>query len=117
MGYIRKTILATTVALCAAASSATAASANTFDGEWSVRIASSNSTCGDGQTVSIGITNGQVSSSMVQASGRVAEVGTISVTLVNGIKRATGFGRLSGTSGSGTWRGPLCSGTWTASRN
>ena len=116
MGYIRKTFFATTIALLTATSFATAASATTFDGEWSVHIASSNSTCGNGQTVSIGINNGQVSSSMVQASGHVADAGSISVTLVSGIKRATGFGRLSATSGSGTWRGTMCSGTWTASR-
>jgi hypothetical protein len=116
MGKIRKTFIAISVALLAAVSFATAASATTFDGEWSVHIASSSSTCGDGQTVSIGINNGQVSSSMVQASGHVAEAGGISVTLVSGVKRATGFGRLSGASGSGTWRGTMCSGTWTASR-
>lgn len=116
MGKIRKTFIATTVALLAAVAFAGTASATTFDGEWSVRIASSSSTCGNGQTVSIGINNGQISSSMVQATGRVAEAGSISVTLVSGIKRATGFGRLSGTSGSGIWRGTMCSGTWTASR-
>jgi hypothetical protein len=117
MGKIRKSFIATTVALLAATSFATGVSATTFDGEWSVRIASSSSTCGNGQTVSIGINNGQVSSSMVQASGHVAEAGNISVTLVSGVKRATGFGHLSATSGSGTWRGAMCSGTWTASRN
>ena len=117
MGNIRKNVIATTVALLAATSFATAAAATTFDGEWSVHINSSSSTCGNGQTVSIGINNGQVSSSMVQASGHVAEAGSISVTLVSGVKRATGFGRLSGASGSGTWRGTMCSGTWTASRN
>jgi len=53
---------------------------------------------------------------MVAASGRVADAGNISVTLTSGIKRATGFGHLSGTSGSGTWRGALCSGTWVAQR-
>jgi hypothetical protein len=36
--------------------------------------------------------------------------------LSTGIKRAVGFGRLSGTSGSGTWRGTMCTGTWTAER-
>jgi hypothetical protein len=117
MGYIRKTFLATTIALLTATSFATAASATTFDGEWSVHIAASSSECGNGQTVSIGINNGSVSSSMVKASGHVADAGNISVTLVNGIKRATGFGHLSATSGSGTWRGIMCSGTWTASRN
>ena len=98
---------------------ATPVMANTFDGAWSVQIASSNSACTNGASVSIGISNGQVASntSAVSASGRVAEAGTINVTLSTGIKRAVGFGRLSGTSGSGTWRAAMCSGTWTAQRN
>jgi hypothetical protein len=98
---------------------ATPAMANTFDGEWSVQIASSNSSCTNGASVSIGISNGQVASNTasVAASGRVAEAGTISVTLSSGIKRAVGYGRLSGSSGSGTWRAALCSGTWTAQRS
>ncbi|MCP4615674.1 MAG: hypothetical protein GY844_04490 [Bradyrhizobium sp.] len=91
----------------------------TFDGQWSVQIASSNSSCINGASVSIGISDGQIASNTasVAASGRVAEAGTISVTLSSGIKRAVGFGRLSGSSGSGTWRAAMCSGTWTAQRN
>jgi hypothetical protein len=53
---------------------------------------------------------------MVAASGRVAAAGAINVTLTSGMKRAVGFGRLNGSSGSGTWRAALCSGTWTAQR-
>ena len=96
-----------------------AAASATFDGQWSVQIASSNSSCSNGTSVSIGISNGQVASNTasVSASGRVAEAGIISVTLSSGIKRAVGFGRLSGSSGSGTWRAAMCSGTWTAQRN
>ena len=96
-----------------------AAASATFDGQWSVQIASSNSSCTNGASVSIGISNGQVASNTasVAASGRVAEAGIISVTLSSGIKRAVGFGRLSGSSGSGTWRAAMCSGTWTAQRN
>ena len=91
----------------------------TFDGQWSVQIASSSAACTNGASVSIGINNGQVASNTasVAASGRVAEAGTINVTLSSGIKRAVGFGRLSGSSGSGTWRAAMCSGTWTAQRN
>jgi hypothetical protein len=74
--------------------------------------------CNAGTSVSIGISNGQVASNnaMVAASGRVAEAGSISVTLISGIKRAVGFGHLAGASGSGTWRAALCSGTWVAQR-
>ncbi|RZI39674.1 hypothetical protein EGT07_27690 [Herbaspirillum sp. HC18] len=94
------------------------AATSTFDGTWNVRIASSGGSCGDGATVAIGINNGQIASSnaAVTASGRVADAGSVNVTLSTGIKRAVGFGRLSGTSGSGTWRGAMCTGTWTAEK-
>jgi hypothetical protein len=117
-GYFRKPVIAVRLVLLLGMPVATPAAAASFDGEWNVQIASANSACGGGANVSIGINNGQVASTnaMVTASGRVADAGTISVTLVSGIKRATGSGHLSATSGSGTWRGALCSGTWTAQR-
>ncbi|SFJ79487.1 hypothetical protein [Bradyrhizobium sp. Gha] len=95
-----------------------AAAGTTFDGAWNVRISSSSDTCGNGATVAIGISNGQIASSSaaVTASGRVADAGSINVTLSTGIKHAVGSGRLSGTTGSGTWHGAMCSGTWTAER-
>jgi hypothetical protein len=98
---------------------ATPSAASTFDGDWNVQITSSNAACPSGTSVSIGINNGQVASNsgVVTASGRVADAGNINVTLASGMKRAVGTGRLSGTSGSGTWRAALCSGTWTAQRN
>jgi hypothetical protein len=116
MGQSRKSAIA--ACLLAALAVATPATAATFDGEWNVQIASSNTACTSGTSVSIGISNGQVASTnaVVTASGRVAEAGAIQVTLASGMKRAVGSGRLSGTSGSGTWRAALCSGTWTAQR-
>ena len=116
MSAFRKTSLA--ILFVAGLAIATPAAANTFDGQWSVQIASSSTACTNGASVSIGISNGQVASNTasVSASGRVAEAGVINVTLSSGIKRAVGYGRLSGTSGSGTWRGALCTGTWTAER-
>jgi len=118
MEQFRKATIVTGLLLLAGLSIARPAAASSFDGQWSVQIASSNSACGDGATVSIGISNGQVASTnaAVSASGRVADAGNISVTLTSGIKRAVGFGRLDGGAGSGTWHGPMCSGTWTAQR-
>jgi hypothetical protein len=123
MSAFRKTSLASLLVACLAiadlAVAAPAAASASFDGQWSVQIASSNSVCTNGASVSIGINNGQVASNTasVSASGRVAEAGVINVTLSTGIKRAVGYGRLSGSSGSGTWRAAACSGTWTAQRN
>jgi len=118
MGRLRKTIIAVRLLSLMAMPVTTPAAAATFDGEWNVQIASTSSACGGGANVSIGINDGQVASTntMVTASGRVAEAGSISVTLISGLKRATGSGHLTASSGSGTWRGALCSGTWTAQR-
>lgn len=118
MGFFHKSIFRTRILLLAGSMITTPAAAATFDGEWNVQIASTNAACSSGVSVSIGINNGQVASisAAVTASGRVAEAGNISVTLASGPKRAVGFGRLAGTSGSGTWRAALCSGTWTAQR-
>ncbi|MDP3693426.1 hypothetical protein [Bradyrhizobium sp.] len=118
MKPLRKILIASRILLLAGMSFATPAAAATFDGAWNVQIASTNSACPSGTSVSIDINNGQVASNnaMVTASGRVADAGTISVTLSSGMKRAVGSGRLTATSGSGTWRGAMCSGTWTAQR-
>lgn len=107
------------IAILIVAGISTPAVASTYDGAWNVRIASQNAACHSGTSVSIGINNGQVASNnaLVAVSGRVADAGSINVTLSSGLKRAVGFGHLSGTSGSGTWHGGLCSGTWTAQRN
>jgi len=116
MSYFYKT--ATAASLLAALATATPSAAATFDGDWNVQITSSNAACSSGASVSIEINNGQVASNStaVTASGRVADAGAIRVTLASGMKRAVGAGVLTGTSGSGTWRAALCSGTWTAQR-
>lgn len=116
MKHFRKAVIA--IGLLLATPLATPAAAATFDGEWSVRIASSRPECGNGGTLSIGISNGHVASdnAIMHASGRVGDSGNISVTLANGARRAVGSGHLSSTSGSGAWRGAMCSGTWTAQR-
>ena len=118
MTPFRKILVASHFLLIAGMPVATPAAAAMFDGAWNVQIASNNVACPSGTSVSIGINNGQVAShnAMVTASGRVADAGSISVTLTSGMKRAVGSGHLTATSGSGTWRGALCSGTWTAQR-
>jgi hypothetical protein len=56
---------------------------------------------------------------VVLVSGQVRESGGLKVIVGNGVRKANGSGKLSATSGSGTWRGGggLCSGTWVAERN
>ena len=115
-----KTFSLAPVVLATAIISVSPALASTgYDGHWNVQISSARANCPSGQSFTIAIDKGQVASAggMFNASGRVGDAGDISVTLSSGLKRATGLGRLSAASGSGTWHGELCSGTWTASRD
>jgi hypothetical protein len=97
---------------------AAAPAAASFDGAWTVSIITTKGVCDAGMALPIQINSGRVASghSEVSVSGRVAETGSITVAVIQGIKRAFGSGRLAETSGSGTWRGGPCSGTWTAQR-
>lgn len=119
MERFRKLLVGSLISLIAGLWAAAPAAAATFDGAWNVQIASNSIACPGGTSVLIGIADGQVASNnaAVTASGRVADAGNISVTLISGMKRAVGSGHLTATSGSGTWRGAMCSGTWTAQRN
>lgn len=89
-----------------------------FDGTWTVSIITTRGVCEAGMALPIQITAGRIASvlSEVSVSGRVGESGGITVSVIQGIKRAFGSGKLAETSGSGTWRGGPCSGTWTAQR-
>jgi hypothetical protein len=89
-----------------------------YDGHWNVLISSSRPNCPSGTSFTIAVEKGQVASTSgaFNASGRVGDAGNISVVMSSGLKRAVGLGHLSAGSGSGTWHGDMCSGTWSASR-
>ena len=61
MNGFRKSLFATIIAIAFPLAQADAAG-STFDGTWNVRISSSTETCGNGATVAIGISNGQIAS-------------------------------------------------------
>jgi hypothetical protein len=107
--------------LCAIALAVTPAAASSapFDGSWSVKIVTQKGTCDSGASVPIRVTNGAIASdlSIVKASGQVAANGNLTVKVGHGLENASGVGKLSDNSGSGTWKGGLCSGVWTASKN
>jgi hypothetical protein len=109
------------VGLCLLALAATpaAASSEPFDGSWSVKIVTQKGTCDSGATVPIRVTNGSIASdlSIVKVSGQVASNGSLRVNVGHGLEQANGVGRLTDDAGSGTWKGGLCSGTWTAAKN
>jgi hypothetical protein len=92
-----------------------------FDGTWSVQIMTQRGACSTGVRFGVDIRNGAFySSGSFDISGRVAGNGATRVRVSAGGQSASASGRLSGNSGSGTWRGVSsdgpCSGSWTASR-
>ncbi len=52
----------------------------------------------------------------LNVSGRVAPSGVVKVVVSSGDKSATGYGRLAGNTGGGSWTGASCSGSWSAER-
>jgi hypothetical protein len=97
----------------------TAASAQApFDGVWSISIVTTKGTCEGGSGLSVKINEGKVASgdNQLAVSGRVAEHGGITVTVIQGETKATGSGKLVNAAGFGTWRGGPCSGTWSAQK-
>lgn len=93
-----------------------------FNGTWSVLIVTDKGRCDRAYRYPVRISNGQITYAGhvdFQANGRVEKNGAVQVTVSRGRQSASGFGRLVGQSGSGTWSGfgkSSCSGTWTAEK-
>lgn len=97
--------------------------ANAFDGDWSVLIQTRDGNCDPAYRYGVQIQNGDIlngGSAPVTVEGHVAPSGAVQVSVAAGNQEAHGAGRLSRTSGMGTWRGQgllgTCAGTWMAER-
>ena len=114
------------VAASAFLSAAPLASAADYDGGWNMTAVTTRGHCG---TIPIGMgvsgrriysTGGSFAFYPIRLGGSVSRSGNISLKAVAGPRVAHGSGRLTPTSGRGTWRGRgpsgLCSGVWTATR-
>ena len=81
---------------------------NAFDGDWSVLIQTRDGNCDPAYRYGVQIQNGEIlngGSAPVTVEGRVAPSGAVQVSVSAGSQEAHGAGRLSRTSGMGTWRG------------
>jgi hypothetical protein len=101
----------------------TRAAASPFDGDWSVLIETRVGACAPTFRYGVQIQNGEVvngGGEQVALAGRVAHNGAVRVSVAAGDQEAHGAGRLSRTSGGGTWQGQgsrgTCAGTWVAER-
>jgi hypothetical protein len=116
-------IAATVLSLGFALAVPPAAVAAIHDGTWSVLIVTEKGTCDKGFRYNVAVAGGQVryqGDAKVDFNGTVEPSGAVKVSIKLGEQGASGTGRLTADSGSGTWRGVGssggCSGTWEAER-
>jgi hypothetical protein len=104
------------VALVTAAKASSA-----YDGAWSLNFVTQRGACNPTYNFDVNITDGFVSHpNLVRFRGKVTARGMVHASVTVQDKHADGFGRLTNSSGRGTWRGyegtSRCSGYWTAQR-
>jgi hypothetical protein len=90
-----------------------------YDGVWRVSIVTKKGDCIASYRYPMLIENGVLANGgaiALNVSGRVASSGAVKVTVSSGDKSATGYGRLAGNTGGGSWTGMSCSGSWSAER-
>jgi hypothetical protein len=99
------------------------AHAASFDGPWSVLVVTRSGPCDQGYRYGVTIVRGVVSyagGGPVSLTGRVSPSGGVTVRVSGGSQYAIGTGRLSRSTGSGSWRGQgpsgACAGVWSATR-
>lgn len=94
----------------------------TYDGSWDLLFVTQRGECDPSYSFTVNVSNGVVTHpNLVKFRGYVARSGAVRASVTVHDKYAAGSGRLSGTSGRGTWSGhsgnARCSGYWTAQRN
>ena len=116
---------ATAICIIAALSSATFIAAATgrsaYDGAWSLDFVTQRGACDPTYHFDVNISNGIVTHpNLVKFRGRVTAGGAVRASVTVQDKHAVGSGRLTNSSGRGTWTGwagnARCSGYWTAQR-
>lgn len=104
--------------------SVSTAHAAAHDGNWSVLVITEKGNCDRGYRYSVNVANGRIrysGSAAVGLNGTITPYGAVKVSIdASGQGAATGSGRLSAASGSGTWHSvsndSQCSGRWEAER-
>lgn len=117
-----KTLVALTF-VCALALSGSVAKAAPHDGNWSVLVVTEKGSCDKGFRYNVAVANGRVryqGDTAVSFNGTVEPSGAVKVSIRLGEQGASGTGRLTAGSGTGTWRGAGkssdCAGRWEAER-
>ena len=119
---MKKLVLSALVVVGCITSPHAAASSAPFDGSWNLAFVTQSGTCDPAYSFTVDVSNGQVTHpNLVKFRGYVQKSGVVHASVTVQDKYASGSGRLSGTTGKGTWSGHSgsvrCLGYWTAQRN
>jgi hypothetical protein len=113
-------LIAATSCFLAFTSGAHARSA--YDGPWDIAFVTQRGSCDTSYNFTVDVNNGIITHpNLVRFRGYVAKSGAVRASVTVQDKYASGSGKLSLSSGHGTWSGhsgsSRCSGYWTAQRN
>jgi hypothetical protein len=119
---MKKLLLSVVTAGCLVALAPTAQARSAYDGSWDLVFVTQRGACDPSYNFSVNINDGIVTHpNLVRFRGYVARSGAVRASVTVQDKFASGAGRLTSTSGRGTWSGysgsARCSGYWTAQRN
>ena len=95
---------------------------SSYDGSWDLVFVTQRGACDSSYGFTVNVINGIVTHpNLVRFQGYVAKSGAVRASVTVQDKYASGAGKLSATTGRGTWSGhsggARCSGYWTAQRN
>jgi hypothetical protein len=95
---------------------------SSYDGSWDLLFVTQRGACDPAYNFTVNVSNGVVTHpNLLKFRGHVAKSGAVRASVTVHDKYAFGSGRLSGTSGGGTWSGRAgsarCFGYWTAQHN
>jgi hypothetical protein len=112
----RLRLFAATAALATCTLAGSAVAQMPYDGLWTVTVVTKTGACEPSARYPLTVTDGVVTASGADISGRVNRDGNVRVS----IRGTHANGQLSGNAGSGKWNGASggvpCSGRWEASR-
>ena len=119
---MKKLSLCATATCLFVALAGTAHARSAYDGSWDLAFVTQRGACDPAYNFTVNISNGVVTHpNLVKFRGYVAKSGAVRASVAVQDKYASGSGRLSSTSGRGTWSGfagnARCSGYWSAQRN
>jgi len=119
---MKLSLLCMTAAISLVALTSVAQARSAYDGSWDLVFVTQRGACDPTYSFSVNITDGVITQpNLVKFTGYVARSGAARASVTVHEKHASGSGRLSSSTGRGTWSGysggSRCSGYWTAQRN